>query len=219
MHTDPSLISVVIHDSDDENDKNEYNTTPSNERSGALGLQYYHPREKQWMEPEAHGHSVATIFVGSVFAYLTAGHFPAAKHRVVEKIDCNRQHNRRPRKQQEQQQSEFQLRKQRMAATLFVRPQPSALLQTPLPSPWLLQQIEEKEKQHQQKQQKEEVCKNESNINANANNRDKNSSKIISSKKKKPSSPKPPITFDAWLKRVAKNYEKQKKKRNNKTKV
>ena len=37
-------------------------------------------------------------------------------------------------------------------------------------------------------------------------------------RKKKRSVAKPPITFDAWLKRVAKNYEKQKKRQSNKTK-
>merc|ERR1712078_158389 len=100
---------------------------------GALGLQYYHPKEKQWEEPEAHGHLVATIFIGSVLAHLTCGKcFPAAKHRVIETIDDPSTAEKGP---------------QRMAATLFVRPQPSALLHVPLPSPWLRQQIEEERAQ------------------------------------------------------------------------
>jgi len=176
MHTDPSLISVVIHDDSGDSGRN---STLEGGGSGALGLQYYHPRERKWFEPDEHGHGVATIFVGSVLAHLTSGRFPAAKHRVIEKQQQQRQ-------QQQQQQ-------QRMAATLFVRPQPSALLRVPLPSPWLIQQI-----------QKEEDERHDDGENSSSN---------TSKKKKKPLS-KPPITFDAWLKRVAKNYEKQKKKKN-----
>ena len=176
MHTDPSLISIVIHDD---------SSTIDGGGHGALGLQYYHPRERKWIEPEAHGHSVATIFVGSVLAHLTSGRFPAAKHRVIDKQQQQQQH----------QQDEKPPKQQRMAATLFVRPQPSALLRVPLPSPWLIQQI-----------QKEEDDRHADSENSSSNN------KTNQSKKKKPSS-KPPITFDAWLKRVAKNYEKQKNKK------
>jgi hypothetical protein len=177
MHTDPSLISVVVHD--------DSSTIEGGGGHGALGLQYYHPRERKWIEPDAHGHSVATIFVGSVLAHLTSGRFPAAKHRVIDKQQQQHQQLQEPQKQQ------------RMAATLFVRPQPSALLRAPLPSPWLIQQIqiEEDERHHDDE-------------NSSSNN------KTNQSKKKKPLS-KPPITFDAWLKRVAKNYEKQKKKNKN----
>ena len=178
MHTDPSLISIVIHDD---------SSTIDGGGHGALGLQYYHPRERKWIEPEAHGHSVATIFVGSVLAHLTSGQFPAAKHRVIDK--------QQQQQQQQQQQEEKPLKQQRMAATLFVRPQPSALLRVPLPSPWLIQQI-----------QKEEDDRHVDSENSRSND------KTNQSKKKKPSS-KPPITFDAWLKRVAKNYEKQKNKK------
>lgn len=176
MHTDPSLISVVIHDSNvksiDDNDSG------TKEAPGALGLQYFHPKKHQWEEPEAHGHLIATVFVGSVLAHLTSGKYPAAKHRVVER--------------REEESEEMPLPK-RMAATLFVRPQPSALLRVPLPSPWLLQQLKEEEAQKE----------NESDS---------------GSKKKKKSLTKPPITFDAWLKRVAKNYEKQKKRQSKRNK-
>ena len=177
MHTDPSLISVVIHDIKRDGESTENSDLGTKEAPRALGLQYFHPKEKKWEEPEAHGHLVATVFVGSVLAHLTCGKYPAAKHRVVEmgkSLDADRPFPKR------------------MAATLFVRPQPSALLRVPLPSPWLLQQIEEEEAQKE----------NENNSGSNAK------------KKKKKASSKPPITFDAWLKRVAKNYEKQKKRQN-----
>ena len=72
-------------------------------------------------------------------------------------------------------------------------PQPSALLRVPLPSPWLLQQI------------KVEEAEKENGTDSGSN-------------KKKKSLTKPPITFDAWLKRVAKKYEKQKKRQNKRSK-
>lgn len=195
MHTDPSLISVVIHDSHGErtpeDNDSDYNGD-TKEAHGALGLQFYHPKEKRWVEPEAHGHSVATIFVGSVLAHLTCGKFPAAKHRVVETASGVPQD------------VETLLLPKRMAATLFVRPQPSALLRIPLPSPWLLQQIEQEE------------AKEEIENNSVSNGTQDHYNPTSKTKKKKKLSAKPPITFDAWLKRVAKNYEKQKKKQKNK---
>ena len=100
MHTDPSLISVVIHDA------------PS-VSEGCRGL-YYQTPDKRWIEIPHHGHSVAIVMVGSVLSYLTGGTVPAARHKVVA-----------PSPQQTT---------PRMAATLFVRPQPTALLQAP-PSP------------------------------------------------------------------------------------
>ena len=195
MHTDPSLISIVIHDSHGERklDDNSFDYNGgTKEGQGALGLQFYHPKEKRWVEPEAHGHLVATIFVGSVLSHLTCGKFPAAKHRVVERASDVPQDVERP------------LLPKRMAATLFVRPQPSALLRVPLPSPWLLQQIEEEEV-------KEEIEKK-----SGRNGTQGHSNPPSKTKKKKKSSAKPPLTFDAWLKRVAKNYEKQKKRQKNK---
>lgn len=75
MHTDPSIISVVIHDMPGSN-------------SGGLGLQYSAsvPGEDKrvWTEVEQHGHCVATIFVGSVLSHITGRKFPAVKHRVVD---------------------------------------------------------------------------------------------------------------------------------------
>jgi len=182
MHTDPSLISVVIHDSHGVGETENDVFDGTKEAPGALGLQYFHPKEKRWEEPEAHGHQVATVFVGSVLAHLTCGIFPAAKHRVIETSGDRREDTSTP-------------LPRRMAATLFVRPQRSAILQVPLPSPWLLKQLEAKEVQKED---------------------DDNSGDPLSKRKKKKAFGKPPITFDAWLKRVAKNYEKQKKKQKNK---
>jgi isopenicillin N synthase-like dioxygenase len=108
MHTDPSLISVVIHDVspsiNDDNSNDDF--APS-----SMGLQYYDAKQSSWIEVENGGHNIATIFVGSVLTHLTAGRIPAVKHRVVETIFRGPSSHR-----------------QRMAATLFVRPQLAARL-------------------------------------------------------------------------------------------
>ena len=195
MHTDPSLLSVVIHDGHGESSHDEPvvgAVKDSREAPGALGLQYFHPEEKRWEEPELHGHSVATIFVGSVLAHLTCGTYPAAKHRVVE--TASTQASAPP--------------KRRMAATLFVRPQPSSLLLVPLPSPWLRQRIEEAES---------EKDGNRQNTHGSDGAENRGLPDPPPKQKKKKSLAKPPITFDAWLKRVARNYEKQKKKQGKKS--
>jgi isopenicillin N synthase-like dioxygenase len=72
MHTDPSIISIVIHDSPGSN-------------PGAMGLEYYVPGEEKrtWTEVPLHGHAVATILVGSVLSHITGGKWPSVKHRVV----------------------------------------------------------------------------------------------------------------------------------------
>ena len=110
MHTDPSIISIVIHDSPGSN-------------LGAMGLEYYIPGEEKrpWTEVPLHGHAVATILVGSVLSHITGGTWPSIRHRVVK--------------------SETQ---DRMAATLFVRPKGSSILQVP-PSP-LLHEVSLKKK-------------------------------------------------------------------------
>lgn len=122
VHTDPSLISVVIIDRDGVNDF-------------AMGLEVFHPNKASlpyditpqqqssgtWEEVSQHGHEIAVIFVGSVLSYLTKSQiFIAAKHRVVEwwSDSTNRES------------------KVRLAATLFVRPHGEALMK-PLPSPCL----------------------------------------------------------------------------------
>ena len=116
-HTDPSLISVVIQDA------------PGIQRGHAMGLQYQtvldmkkdqepkcdndtatkKGKVKVWKEVNAHGHGVATVFVGSVLSYITGGQYHAAKHRVIYRSQYSN----------------------RVAATLFVRPQPTSLLQVP----------------------------------------------------------------------------------------
>ena len=119
VHTDPSLISIVLHD------------VPG-KREGAMGLQYQAPdplisadnesnpksKKKVWLDVPWHGHAVATVFVGSVLSYITGNLYPGAKHRVV----C------RPSKSIEE--------RERVAATLFVRPRGKCNLLVP-PSPLL----------------------------------------------------------------------------------
>lgn len=104
LHTDPSLISIVVHD-------REGTTHQKGVGGGAMGLQYQ--LEGQWMDVPTSGHDVATIFVGSLLSYITGNTIKAAKHRVVN------------------QKSGSSSSSSRMAATLFVRPRGTALLQVP----------------------------------------------------------------------------------------
>lgn len=115
MHTDPSLISVVIID----------NSPGVNE--GGRGLEVFQTTYEndckvkkssgKWKEITHHGRDLAIIFVGSVLSYLTKGQvFSAIKHRVVD--DCKGDIN------------------DRMAATLFVRPNADAIMKT-LPSKYI----------------------------------------------------------------------------------
>lgn len=69
VHTDPSLISVVIHDF-------------PGIQEGAMGLEYQ-TSDGKWVEISQSGHASATIFVGSVLSFITGGTIKAAKHRVV----------------------------------------------------------------------------------------------------------------------------------------
>ena len=113
VHTDPSLISIIIHDVP--------GTNPL-----AMGLEYQSPGERSkrvWKEVESHGHAVATVFCGSVMSYITGGLFQSAKHRVmyrpvIDTLDrgpkgavCNPRY--------------------RQAATLFLRPQGKSVLKVP----------------------------------------------------------------------------------------
>lgn len=106
-HTDPSLISIVIHDRVDT-------------QEGGYGLEFKNPSSSLWVPVEKSGHSVAIVMVGSVLSQITGGFFPACRHRVL-------QHR------------VLQQPGDRMAATLFLRPAPTAKLQVP-PSP-LLQHV------------------------------------------------------------------------------
>ena len=70
LHTDPSLISVVIHDAP--------GTNP-----GCLGLQHRSAARGGYVELPHHGHAVATVLVGSLLEKISSGLFSAAKHRVL----------------------------------------------------------------------------------------------------------------------------------------
>ncbi|CAJ1960138.1 unnamed protein product [Cylindrotheca closterium] len=126
VHTDPSILSVVVHDS------------PTLE-PGGWGLQYSQkldgPRTDsgisiEWNEPPYHGHGVATVMIGSAFArIMQVGDnvsknekvrqlrrlYPPCRHRVVMSTDATEH-----------------LGRQRMALTYFLRPSPLSIL-TPLP--------------------------------------------------------------------------------------
>ena len=70
LHTDPSLISVVIHDAP--------GTNP-----GCLGLQHRSAARGGYVELPHHGHAVATVLVGSLLEKISCGLFSASKHRVL----------------------------------------------------------------------------------------------------------------------------------------
>ena len=121
VHTDPSLISIVLHDA-------------PGKREGAMGLQYQIPdpshvpskhgsnlrsQKKIWVELPWHGHSIATVLVGSVLSYITGNFYPGANHRVVCRLPATDEET------------------ERVAATLFVRPRGDRMLLVP-PSPLLL---------------------------------------------------------------------------------
>lgn len=70
LHTDPSIISIVIHDR-------------SGVEEGCLGLQFRDLQSGQYHELPSCGHLVATVLVGSLLEKISCGFFPASKHRVV----------------------------------------------------------------------------------------------------------------------------------------
>lgn len=122
VHTDPSLISVVIHDVPGKN-------------VGAMGLEYQisspvsdesQQKKRIWKQVESHGHTVATIFCGSLMSYITGGLFQSAKHRVVY---SNRRRNRINLKG-DCVGKDMECRS-RMAATLFMRPRGDCYLTVP----------------------------------------------------------------------------------------
>ena len=75
VHTDPSLISIVVHDR-------------PGMQEGAMGLEYQTESGK-WVQMPSSGHRSATVFVGSVLSFITGGRIRAAKHRVVYSSDDN----------------------------------------------------------------------------------------------------------------------------------
>jgi len=116
-HTDPSLISVIIHDAPGTN-------------QNAMGLQYQYTlpieedsnltknqkKKRVWREVESHGHQIATIFCGSLMSYITGGLFQSAKHRVI----------------YNPQEQTLAKNKCRRVATLFLRPIPDSIVTVPL---------------------------------------------------------------------------------------
>ncbi|KAI2490227.1 hypothetical protein MHU86_24356 [Fragilaria crotonensis] len=107
MHTDPSLISILVHDA------------PGKQR-GAMGLEYQalpnSDGKREWLEVPFHGHAVATVLIGSVLSYITGGLVNSCKHRV--RVPAG----------------ELRGPQRRMTATLFLRPRRTAQLVVP-PSP------------------------------------------------------------------------------------
>jgi isopenicillin N synthase-like dioxygenase len=104
-HTDPSLVSVVIHDL-------------AGAISGGSGFQYHH--DGQWQTIPVSGHAIAIIIVGSVLQHVTGGFFQACRHRVLMTQPL------------EQQQYHRAATPRRMAATYFLRPASEAVLRSPL---------------------------------------------------------------------------------------
>jgi isopenicillin N synthase-like dioxygenase len=124
VHTDPSLISVVILDRAGRND-------------GGMGLEVFHPANNSapttvdsgdscrgsWREISHHGHEVAAIFVGSVLSYLTKGRiYSATRHRVVARASSSHCSGIR--------EEVDKAKEKRLAATLFVRPNGDAIMKT-----------------------------------------------------------------------------------------
>jgi 2OG-Fe(II) oxygenase superfamily len=106
-HTDPSLVSVVIHDL-------------AGTISGGSGFQYHH--NGQWQTIPVSGHAVGIIIVGSVLQHVTGGFFQACRHRVLMTQPL----------EQQQQQHHHASTPRRMAATYFLRPASEAVLRSPM---------------------------------------------------------------------------------------
>ena len=177
-HTDPSLISIVIHDNEIKgNSEGGGCTTKPN------GLQYYGFDEssrndghnyknkpsspaalakRRWIDIPCSGHSVATVFVGSVLSYVTGSNsrtnsndnsdniatsggadgrsiplsplFPSMKHRVIQTPDIlSTNISDSICNDDADGDNTGKVYKGRMAITLFVRPQPLSTLCVPNP--------------------------------------------------------------------------------------
>ena len=70
VHTDPSLVSVVIIDRE-------------GIQEGAAGLEWYDPVGKCWCEVAHSGHGVAIILAGSILEKVSSRAYKACRHRVV----------------------------------------------------------------------------------------------------------------------------------------
>lgn len=141
-HTDPSLLSVVVLDQ-------------AGVQPGAKGLEVFAldaavsgcDKKRVWRELPCHGHGVAIIFVGSVLGAISGGNLlPAAKHRVVQTgIGAKDSIANSSTEVVVEEEGEDSAQK-RVAATFFLRPQGSAVLQVP-PSPLLEEVSLKKNKQ------------------------------------------------------------------------
>jgi hypothetical protein len=187
MHTDPSIISVVVHDWSTYSPPSSTNNS-SNSKT-MMGLQYYDSK-RTWKDVTyqgaTHQNVLATVLVGSVLSHMTERIWPAVKHRVIQTTTTTTTIG-------------GQQSQQRMAATLFVRPQLSALLPAPLPSPVVQQQIQLSPRISKQQQQQGQ-----------------SPSPFQSYPDNTHIPPLPSMTFGTWLQRVAKNYQSNKNKSQNK---
>ena len=127
-HTDPSLVSVVIHDTQHKNMR------------GSRGLQYYSTSDKEWHPARPSSETTittdsstseyppqqyATIFVGSVLAAMTSHQVPACRHRVIYEDEENTSRSI----DSQSSSRDPDDRGIRRATTLFGRPAPTAKLQ------------------------------------------------------------------------------------------
>ena len=147
VHTDPSLISIVIHDAPGTNDNAmglEYQVSQSQSNANTnksansnanastddnkCSKNKNEKEERVWKEVEAHGHAVATIFCGSLMSYITGGMFQSAKHRVM-----YRPHSANAA-------TAAASTQYRQAATLFLRPRGNSILTVP-PSDMFLDRV------------------------------------------------------------------------------
>lgn len=148
-HTDPSLISVVIHDRPGKQNGCQGLRFCTKPKSGSLNEHDSTARPPMnWKEVPYSGHRVAVVLLGSIMPFITEGIYRATKHCVVyneeEQKDMGRDKEYDPGNDAlvpfdedfNQQYIPHQRsdRYHRMAATLFVRPAPNALLQR-IPSP------------------------------------------------------------------------------------
>jgi hypothetical protein len=198
-HTDPSILSVVIHDQE-------------NGACGAQGLQYAvydkHTKTTTWHDvvvpksdndPPQDGHDrgndttavtmpfFAVVLVGSVLPILTGGRIPACRHRVIHHHHASS--NTTPATT-----TTTTSTRSRMAATLFGRPAPTALLQLlPLHSLDLLDGNDD-----------DEALFKTTRKNNNS------SEQLRHCRTKEQQRAKKTLTFEAWNQKVARNYEKAK---------
>ena len=136
-HTDPSLLSVIIHDRPGVQDDSfglQYRKASKGQSSRGVE----DPSADRWNHITATGHGIAVIMVGSVMAAISANQIPACRHRVVKGF--NNSNNTIHRNDGNDHDRVDAVVPTRVAATLFGRPAPNALLQT-LPCPRWSQSI------------------------------------------------------------------------------